>query len=105
MGENGWKSHFSPPNRTFGVRGLKNTKETAGKSLFSRGAPPGCHLGHFWPFSRKGVKMGEITLKWVILPQFGVLGHFRDFRDSGLPEMQAPGGPASPIWEPPDFPR
>ena len=102
MGEN---HTFHPQTALLASGASKTPKKQQEKSLFSRGAPPGGHLGHFWHFSRKGVEMGEFTPKWAILPKFGVLGHFRDFRDSGLPEMQAPGGPASPIWEPPDFPR
>ena len=91
-------------NRTFHTQtafrapaGAKPPKKLLVLTLHERGAPPGCHFGHLWSFSRKGLKMGEVTLEFAILPKYCVLGHFRDFRDSGLPEMAPrnanPGGP------------
>ena len=101
MGEN---RTFHPQTALLASGASKTPKKQQEITLFARGAAGGPLGALLALFTKRGEK-GEFSPKWAILPNFGVLGHFRDFRDSGLPEMQAPGGPASPIWEPPDFPR
>ena len=49
IGENWWKSHFSPPNRTFGARGLKTPKKPL---VRARGG-----------FGSKGVRTGQLVYK------------------------------------------
>ena len=48
-------------------------------------------MGHFWPFSRKGVKMGEITQKLVILPKVCVCDAFSRFPRFWAPRNAGPG--------------
>ena len=95
---------FHPQTALLASGASKTPKKQQENHSFREGRRRGATWGILALFTKRG-EMGEITQKFAILPKLGVLGHFRDFRDSGLPEMQAPGGPASPIWEPPDFPR